>query len=68
MFGDICVTTNASIKGLYESPGKEDKGWGDADVLTWFSLLNMRANSRCTQTFRGHFFLRADTCYTENGM
>lgn len=68
MFGDICVTTNASIKVLYESPAKEVKGWGDAGVLTWFSLLNMRAYSRCTQTFRGHFFLRVGTCYTENGV
>lgn len=27
VFRDTCVTTNAYIKSLYESPGKEDKGW-----------------------------------------
>lgn len=68
VFTDIWVTTNAYIKRLYESPGKEDKGWGAADSLKLFNLLNIRAKSRCTESFRRFFFLRPGTCPTEKEM
>lgn len=65
-FRDTCATTNAYIEQLYESSGKEDKEWGDADSNKLFSLVNMRANSKYSQTLRGSFILQAAPCYTEN--